>query len=304
MNKDYFGLEKVIDKTKIKYNEPMKKHTTMKVGGPCDVMVLPTTIDEIKLVIDYAKLNDIKWMVLGNGSNVIVRDEGIRGIVIKLTQNYSKIDVNGEYIIAYSGVSVPLVAYYAKKNCLSGFEFACGIPGTIGGAVKMNAGAYDGQMCDIIDSVDYLDEEGNVKTFSKDDLKFSYRHSIFSENKKLIVLAAKFKLVKSEYQEIEKKMNENNLARQTKQPLEYPSAGSVFRRPQGYFVGKLVSDSGLRGVMLGGAQVSEKHTGFIINRDNATAKDILDLIELVIKTVNEKFGVLLKTEVEIIGGEN
>jgi UDP-N-acetylmuramate dehydrogenase len=301
---EYEGLKEVISESKLKYDEPMKKHITMKVGGNCDVLVLPTSVDEIKKVINYAKEKNIKWYVLGNGSNVIVKDEGIRGIVIKLFNNFSGIEEDGEYITALSGTGIPRLSQYAKGKVLTGLEFACGIPGTVGGCVMMNAGAYGSEMSNVVDSVEYLDEDGNIKTFRKDELKFSYRHSIFAENKKLVILSVKFKLDAGNTQEIENKMKENNQARKDKQPLEYPSAGSVFRRPTGYFVGKLVSDAGLRGVMVGGAQVSEKHTGFIVNKSNATCKDVLDLIELVKKTVNEKFGILLETEVEILGGNN
>lgn len=304
MKEEYINLKNVIEESKIRYDELMSRNTTMKVGGPCDALVLPTSIEDIKNVIEYAKSNNIKWRVLGNGSNVIVKDEGVRGIIIKISNNFSEITVDGEYITALSGLSMPKLAHTAKKNLLSGFEFACGIPGTIGGGIKMNAGAYGGELKDVVVSVDCLDEQGNVKTLTNDELHFSYRHSIFSENKNLIILGAKFKLFKSELKLIEDKMNENNLARQTKQPLEYPSAGSVFKRPEGYFVGKLINDSNLKGVSVGGAQVSEKHAGFIVNKDNATCNDILGLIELIKATVNEKFGVLLETEVEIIGGEN
>jgi UDP-N-acetylmuramate dehydrogenase len=295
------SLEDVISKDKIKYNEPMSKHITMKVGGPADIMVFPDTVEEIVSVIKYAKESNIPVKVLGNGSNVIVSDLGIEGIIIKLTCNMSEATVDGEYIIATAGTSMPKVAVVAKQNSLSGFEFACGIPGTIAGGVKMNAGAYSGQLSDVLISCKYLDSDLNLKEIENKDMKFSYRHSIFAENPDYVILEVKLKLHKSNFEEIDKSMKENNLSRKTKQPLEYPSAGSVFRRPVGYFVGKLVQDSGLRGVSVGGAQVSEKHTGFIINRDNATCEDIRNLIKLVQKTVYDKFGIELKTEVEFIG---
>jgi UDP-N-acetylmuramate dehydrogenase len=295
------SLEDVISKDKIRYNEPMSKHTTMKVGGTVDIMVIPNTTDEIIDVIKYAKENNIPVRVLGNGSNVIVSDLGVEGIIIKITCNMSNACVNGEYITAAAGTSMPKIAVIAKQNCLSGFEFACGIPGTIAGGVKMNAGAYGGQLSDVFESCKYLDDELNIKEVKSEDMNYSYRHSIFIENPGYVILEVKLKLNKSNEEEIDKKMKENNLSRKTKQPLEYPSAGSVFRRPEGYFVGKLVQDSNLRGVSVGGAQVSEKHTGFVINKEKATCEDIMNLIKLIQKTVYEKFNVELKTEVEFIG---
>lgn len=295
------SLEDVISKDKIKYNELMSKHTTMKVGGPVDIMVSPNTIEEIVDVIKYAKENNLPVKVIGNGSNVVVSDLGIEGIVIKLTCNMSNAMIDGEHIIAVAGTSMPKVASIAKQNSLSGFEFACGIPGTIAGGVKMNAGAYGGQLEDVFVSCKYLDNELNLKEIESKDMNFSYRHSIFAENPNYIILEVKLKLNKSNIEDIDKKMKENMLSRKTKQPLEYPSAGSVFRRPEGYFVGKLIQDSGLRGVSVGGAQVSEKHTGFVINRENATCEDVRNLIKLIQKTVHEKFNVELKTEVEFIG---
>ncbi len=295
------SLEEVISKDKIKYNEPMSKHTTMKVGGPVDIMVFPNTIDEIIDVIKYAKENKLPVKVLGNGSNVIVSDLGIEGIVIKLTCNMSNALIDGEYVIATAGTSMPKIAVIAKQNSLSGFEFACGIPGTIAGGVKMNAGAYGGQIEDVFVSCKYLDNDLNLKEIENKDMHYSYRHSIFAENPSYIILEVKLKLVKSNFEDIDKKMKENNLSRKTKQPLEYPSAGSVFRRPEGYFVGKLIQDSDLKGFSIGGAQVSEKHTGFIINKENATCEDLRNLIKHIQKTVYDKFNVELKTEVEFIG---
>lgn len=295
------NLEEVISKDKIRYNEPMSRHTTMRVGGPADIMVFPDNIDEIINVIKYARENNLPVKVMGNGSNVIVSDLGIEGIVMKLTSNMSNIIIDGEYIIATAGTSMPKIAVIAKQNLLSGFEFACGIPGTIAGGAKMNAGAYDGQLCDVFVSCKYLDNQLNIKEFENKDMNFSYRHSIFIENSGYVILEVKLKLNKCNLEDIDNKMKENILSRRTKQPLEYPSAGSVFRRPKGYFVGKLIHDSNLRGISIGGAQISEKHTGFIVNKGNATCKDIRNLIKLVQKTVYEKFNVELKTEVEFIG---
>lgn len=295
------SLEEIISKDKIKYNEPMSKHTTMKVGGPADIMVFPNTIDEIIKVIKYARENKLPVKVIGNGSNVIASDLGVEGIIIKLTCNMSNACVSDEYIIASAGTSMPKVASIAKQNSLSGFEFACGIPGTIAGGAKMNAGAYGGQLCDVFVSCKYLDNDLNLKEVENKDMNYSYRHSIFAENPSYIILEVKLKLNKSNVEDIDKKMKENMLSRKTKQPLEYPSAGSVFRRPEGYFVGKLIQDSNLRGFSIGGAQVSEKHTGFVINKENATCEDLRNLIKHIQKTVYDKFNVELKTEVEFIG---
>lgn len=302
MNK-YIGLEKILDKSRIKYNEPMKKHTTVRVGGPCDCLVLPENIDEIKNIILYAKENDIKYYVIGNGSNLLVADEGVKALIIKITNKFSKVEVNGEEIIAYAGASVPYVSLVAKQNSLTGFEFACGIPGTIGGGVRMNAGAYGGEISQIFVEATYLDGKGDINTIKREDMEFSYRHSFFSDNSDSIILSVKFKLQKGNIDEISKKMEENSKSRKEKQPLEYPNFGSVFKRPEGYFVGKLVQDAGLRGYTIGGAQVSQKHTGFIVNKGDATCSDIVALIKHIQKTVYEKYGVSLKTEVVFIEGE-
>lgn len=302
MNK-YDKLEEIVGKDKIKYNQKMSKYTTMRVGGPCDCIVFPDEISKIKEVIDFCKNENITFFVIGNGSNLLVKDEGIHGVVIKLGHRFGKIEIDGEYILAYAGATMPALSQLAKKNSLKGLEFACGIPGTIGGGVKMNAGAYGSQISDILYEVTYMDEKEEIKTIKNKDCSFGYRKSIFTINPNYVILSAKFKLEKGNIDEIENKMRENSLARKTKQPLEYPNFGSVFKRPEGYFVGKLVDDAGLRGYKIGGAQVSTKHTGFIVNVDNATCKDVLDLIEYVQTTVYNKFNVKLTPEVIIIGGD-
>ncbi len=299
----YEGLSHILKEKNIKYDESMKKHTTMQVGGTCDCLVLPESIEEIQKVVSYAKENHIPYYVIGNGSNLLVKDEGIRGLVIKIGPKFSSVAVEDEKIIASSGVGTPRVAQVAKKHALTGLEFACGIPGTVGGCVRMNAGAYGGEMKDVVESVTYLDSDGNIKKILNKDMEFDYRHSVFGNHKDWIILSVTFALKKGDVEEISKLMESNALARRTKQPLEYPNFGSVFKRPTGYFVGKLVQDSGLRGYQIGGAQVSQKHTGFIINTGNATCQDVLDLIRYVQDTVYEKFNVKLQTEVEIIGGE-
>lgn len=303
MENKYMGLERIIKKENIRYNEDMKNHTTMKVGGPCDCLVMPESIEEIEKLVKYAKENNIKYYIIGNGSNLLVLDEGIRGLVIKIANKFCNVEVKDNIIIAQSGVSMPKLAQIAKKNVLSGLEFACGIPGTVGGCVSMNAGAYGSEMVNVVDEVVYIDDMGNINTMLGEDMDFSYRHSIFSDNQDYIILSVKFRLEHGNLDNITKLMNENTTARRTKQPLEYPNFGSVFKRPEGYFVGKLVSDSGLRGKTIGGAQVSTKHTGFMVNIGGATCKDVLELIKYVQDTVYEKFGVYLNTEVKIIGGE-
>lgn len=302
MNK-YDKLEEIVGKDKVKYNEKMSKYTTMRVGGPCDCIVFPDEISKIKEVIDFCKNENITFFVIGNGSNLLVKDEGIHGVVIKLGHRFGKIEIDGEYILAYAGATMPTLSQLAKKNSLKGLEFACGIPGTIGGGVKMNAGAYGSQISDILYEVTYMDEKEEIKTIKNKDCSFGYRKSIFTINPNYVILSAKFKLERGNIDEIENKMKENSLARKAKQPLEYPNFGSVFKRPEGYFVGKLVDDAGLRGYKIGGAQVSTKHTGFIVNVDNATCKDVLDLIGYVQTTVYNKFNVKLTPEVIIIGGD-
>ena len=298
----YKGLEDILDKDSIKYNEPMKKHTTMKVGGLCDCMVEPSSIEEIQKVLEYVKENNIKYYIIGNGSNLLVKDEGVHALIIKIANKFSGFEVNGEYIKAYSGCSVPKLSQIAKENSLSGLEFACGIPGSVGGGIRMNAGAYGSEMVNVVEKVGFLDENGNLKEIDGKDTHFTYRHSMFVDNPQYVVVYAIYKLVKGNKEEISKIMEENMNSRKQKQPIEYPNFGSVFKRPEGYFVGKLVDDCGLKGYKIGGAQVSTKHSGFMINIGDATCKDVLDLIEYVKEKVYEKFNVKLQEEVVILGG--
>ena len=298
----YKGLEEILSKDSIKYNEPMKKHTTMKVGGPCDCMVEPSSIEEIQKVLEYVKENNIKYYIMGNGSNLLVKDEGVHALIIKIANKFSGFEVNGEYIKAYSGCSVPKLSQIAKENSLSGLEFACGIPGSVGGGIRMNAGAYGSEMVNVVEKVGFLDENGNLKEIDGKDAHFTYRHSMFVDNPQYVVVYAIYKLVKGNKEEISKIMEENMNSRKQKQPIEYPNFGSVFKRPEGYFVGKLVDECGLKGYKIGGAQVSTKHSGFMINIGDATCKDVLDLIEYVKEKVYEKFNVKLQEEVVILGG--
>lgn len=296
-------IEEIIDISKIRYNENMKKHTTIRIGGDAKCMVLPTEIDDIIKTVKFAKENDIDYFVIGNGSDLVVADEGIDGIVIKIGSGFDKVEVNGEEITAYAGCTMPKFAQIAKKESLTGFEFACGIPGTIGGGVRMNAGAYGSEIANVVEEITYLDENSNICKIKKEDAKFGYRQSIFGMNKDYIVLSAKFVLKKGNIKDIEEKMKEFTTARKSKQPIEYPNAGSTFKRPEGYFVGKLVQDAGLRGYRVGNMQVSTKHTGFIVNLGDATCKEVKQIIKDIQETVYEKFGVKLETEIQFIGGE-
>ncbi|MCY6371264.1 UDP-N-acetylmuramate dehydrogenase [Clostridium ganghwense] len=294
-------LKNILDDSDIKVNALMKDYTSFKVGGPADFMVTPRKNEQVKELIDLCRNNNIPYFVFGNGSNLIVRDGGFRGIIINLSE-LNEVYVEGEKIVAQSGVLLSSVSKTALKQSLKGLEFASGIPGSIGGAVAMNAGAYQGEISQVIESAVIVDKDGNIKKLSKDQLELSYRMSAILKYG-YIVLEATFKLEKGDHDTIKDKMDDLNRRRREKQPLEYPSAGSTFKRPVGYFAGKLIQDSDLKGTTVGGAEVSTKHSGFIINKSNATAKDILELIEIVQKTVKKKFNVDLNTEVRIIGEE-
>lgn len=283
----------------IKVNEPMKNHISFKVGGPADILLEPSDEKQIIKSIEICKNNNIPYIVIGNGSNLLVRDGGIRGVVIKLSGlNFIKVD--GNYISAGAGVVLKEVSDVALENSLTGFEFASGIPGSVGGAVFMNAGAYDGEMKNIISSVTVLDKEGNILTLEKDELEFGYRTSSV-KTEGYIVISAQFELQLGDKVKIKNRIDELTQKREEKQPLEYASAGSTFKRPEGYFAGKLIQDAGLKGFTIGGAAVSQKHSGFVINTGNATAQDVLDVIKHVQDEVKNQFGVELKTEVRIIG---
>lgn len=300
MKVNYENIENYIDGSKIKYDEPMKRHTTFKLGGNADCLVLPESIEDVKNILTYAKQNVIPLTVIGNGSKLLVKDGGIRGIVIKFGSKFSDIEIDGEYITVFAGMTLPRLAILAKDNLLSGLEFAAGIPGNVGGAVYMNAGAYGSEMANVVVDVTYIDENLEIKTISNEDCKFSYRNSIFRETNN-IILSARLKLNKGNKQEIESLMKQNQESRKAKQPLEYPNAGSTFKRPEGHFVGKLVDDLGLKGYTIGGAQISTKHSGFIINTGDATSKDVLNLIEYIKEKVVEANNVQLEEEVIVLG---
>lgn len=291
-------FENILEKSNIKVNEPMSKHTSFKVGGNADYFVKAQTVEQVVNVKKYAEENNIPLYVIGNGSNILVTDRGIRGIVLKI--DLQKIEINEEEVTVGAGVKVMALAQKLLSEELTGFEELSGIPGTIGGAIRMNAGAYGKEIKDICIQTTYLDENNNIKILKNNEQDFSYRHSIF-EDKKYIILETKLKLEKGKKEEIKGKMEELSAERKEKQPWEYPSAGSTFKRKEGVITAKLIDECGLKGHSIGGAEVSEKHAGFVINKGNATAKDILDLIEYIKKNVYEKFNIEIEEEIEIIG---
>ena len=292
-------IEKGIKKENILIDEPMSLHTSFKVGGKADLFVKIYSIEDINNVLKVSKESNIPLFILGNGTNLLVKDEGFRGIILQIKLEDIKID--GNIAIIGAGVKNAVLSKRLEENSLTGFEFASGIPGTIGGAIKMNAGAYGGEMKDIVLEVTYIDYEGNIHTINNQECEFDYRYSRFFKEK-TIILETKLKLEQGNKEEIENKVKELLKQRKEKQPLEYPNAGSTFKRGEGYITAKLIDDCGLKGYSIGGAQVSKKHAGFIVNKENATAKDILDLIEYVQKIVKEKTSEDIKLEIEIIGG--
>ena len=279
--------------------EPMSRHTTFRTGGPADLLVQPEA-EQIAPILEVCRNEEIPWTVIGNGSNLLVGDGGIRGVVLEIGKQMSDVVIEGTVITAGAGAMLSSIASRAAAAELTGMEFASGIPGSLGGAVVMNAGAYGGEMKDILQKVTVLTPDGTVQTLSVEELELSYRHSIIPE-KGYLVISAVLKLQPGHADEIQSIMDDLKEKRVSKQPLEYPSAGSTFKRPEGYFAGKLIQDAGLRGFRVGGALVSEKHCGFIINRDQATSTDICQLMQQVSEIVYEKFGVRLEPEVKKIG---
>lgn len=283
----------------ILFNEPLKQYTYTKVGGAADYLAFPRNQYELKRIVTFANAQEIPWMVLGNSSNIIVRDSGIEGFVI-MFDHFHDVRVNGYVIESEAGAKLIDVTHVARYHSLTGFEFACGIPGSIGGAVYMNAGAYGGEIAHILQSCKVLTPEGEIKTLTAEELAFGYRHSKIQETGD-VVISAKFALAPGNYDQIDQEMARLTHLRELKQPLEYPSCGSVFKRPVGHFAGQLISEAGLKGHRIGGVEVSEKHAGFMINVDHGTAKDYEDLIAHVIATVEKSAGVTLEREVRIIG---
>lgn len=281
-------------------DEPMKQHTTFRIGGRADYFVSPTETEQIRKVIELCRQENMPWYVIGNGSNLLVSDHGFRGVIIRLFKNYAGLRIEGEQIFVQAGALLSRTANAALQEGLTGFEFVAGIPGTIGGAMVMNAGAYGGEMKDITESVTVLTPEGELLTLKREELEMGYRTSLIAR-KGYLVLEAVLKLTRGNQEQIKEKMADLRQRRISKQPLEYPSAGSTFKRPQGYFAGKLIMDAGLRGFQVGGAQVSEKHCGFVVNTGDATAEDVLELIRQVSAKVRALEGVTLEPEVRLLG---
>lgn len=293
--KKFYKEENIIE------DAQMKNHVYFKVGGPADILLIPETKEQVVKSIEVCRNNNIPFYIVGNGSNILVRDGGMRGVVIKLGK-VKNISVDGDRVNAECGSLLKDVSSVGLSNSLTGFEFACGIPGTVGGAVFMNAGAYHGEIADVIEYADVIDTKGNIITLNKEELELGYRSSAVMK-KGYVVLSAIFKLQSGEEEKIKERVDDLTFMRESKQPLEYPSAGSTFKRPEGYFAGKLIQDAGLKGFTLGGAAVSDKHSGFVINKNGATAKDIIELINHIQDEVKNQFGVELHPEVRIIGEE-
>ena len=292
-----------IDRERIIEEAPMDRYTSFRAGGKASVLVIVENVEELKKLLKAVKATSLNSLFLGSGSNILIKDSGFSGVVIKLGEGFNTITVEGEEVTALAGAKLSSVARAALDNSLAGFEFASGIPGSIGGGIFMNAGAYGGELKDIVVSVNALSVDGEREyTLTGEELKFGYRHSIFHDSKD-IVLSATFKLEKGNAEEIDATMRELMEKRNTKQPVQLPSAGSFFKRPEGHFAGKLVEDAGLKGLSVGQAQVSPLHAGFIVNNGGATATEIVELMHLVQNTVYDKFGVKLEPEVRIIGDE-
>ena len=298
------NIDKIIDllnKVGVEFlkDAPMKNYTTFRIGGPADLLITTKTTNELRSILEILRSEDMPWMLLGNGSNLLVRDEGLKMAMIRLSGDFKGVELNENTVTCGAGVTLSKLCTFAHSNALSGLEFAFGIPGTVGGAVYMNAGAYGGEMKDVLLDVTYLTESGEICTKRAEELSLSYRHSLFKETGDIILFAS-FKLSKDCKEDIKARMDDFMNRRVTKQPLEYPSAGSVFKRPEGAFAGALIEQCNFKGYSIGGAQVSEKHSGFIVNRGEATCSDVLSLISEIQETVREKTGFELEREIILI----
>lgn len=300
MNSFYEQLCQAVDMSRVIKDEPMKKHTTFRVGGPADYFVCAKSVREVQDVVKLCKKYEVPYYVIGNGSNLLVGDKGYRGLILQIAKEMNDVTIEENFVYAKAGALLSKIGNAALEAELTGFEFGAGIPGTLGGAVVMNAGAYGGELKDVLKEATVLDLEGNVVTLTNEQLEFGYRTSVVAKQG-YIVLEAVLELKKGTKSAIKERMDELRLQRTSKQPLEYPSAGSTFKRPEGYFAGKLIQDANLRGFQVGGAQVSEKHCGFVINKDGATAADIVELMDCVTERVEEIFGVTLEQEVKKVG---
>ena len=293
-------LINITGKDNVRINEPMKNHTTFKIGGPAQYYVTPESVTQIQEVVSLCRDMNIPLHVIGNGSNILVGDDGVDGVVLALFNTFSDYEIKDNVITAQAGMSLIKLAVIALREGLTGLEFASGIPGSVGGAVYMNAGAYDGQMKDVVTSETVLDEAGNIRILGRDELDMGYRTSAVAKHN-MIVLQVIIELKTGDKEQIKDRMNQLSELRKQKQPLEYPSAGSTFKRPEGYFAGKLIADAGLKGYSIGGAAVSEKHAGFVVNMGGATAKDVVELTDYIKKRIIEQFGVTLELEIKKIG---
>ncbi len=293
-------LINITGKDNVRINEPMKNHTTFKIGGPAQYYVTPESVTQIQEVVSLCRDMNIPLHVIGNGSNILVGDDGVDGVVLALFNTFSDYEIKDNVITAQAGMSLIKLSVIALREGLTGLEFASGIPGSVGGAVYMNAGAYDGQMKDVVTSVTVLDEAGNIRILGRNELDMGYRTSAVAKHN-MIVLQVIIELKAGDKEQIKDRMNQLSELRKQKQPLEYPSAGSTFKRPEGYFAGKLIADAGLKGYSIGGAAVSEKHAGFVVNMGGATAKDVVELTDYIKKRIIEQFGVTLELEIKKIG---
>lgn len=294
------NIEEIVQNSEVLYNEPLRKYSFTKTGGNAEVLVKLTNEQDLQNVIKYSNENNIELTILGNGSNVLISDNGIAGIVA-ITSDMNKIELlDGDIISCYAGLTLKELTDFCIENSLTNLEFSCGIPGSVGGAIFMNAGAYGGEMKEVVQKVEVFTKTGEKKIYTNEQMEFSYRHSVIQETKE-IISKVYFQMKKGNKEEIIAKVEELNKMRLDKQPLEYPSCGSVFKRPEGYFAGKLIQDAGLQGLTVGGVQVSKKHAGFMVNIDSATCEDYKNLIKEVQKKVLEDSGVELECEVKILG---
>ena len=296
----YEELKRNIDETRIWMDEPMSKHTSFKIGGAASILANVVSHDEISHIINTARAKDVPYYIVGNGSNLLVSDKGIKGIVIKIADNLTDVKIEGNRVTASAGILLSKLAHTISEQELTGFEFASGIPGTLGGAICMNAGAYDGEMKNCVTAVKVLAEDGKIYKYTNEEMDFGYRKSRVQKDN-LIVLEVEMEFEKGSKDEILSYTKNLNQRRSDRQPLHLPNAGSTFKRPVGHFAGKLIDDAGLRGVRVGGAQVSEKHCGFVVNAGEATAKDVMELMSVVKKVVKDKYDVLLEPEVRMVG---
>ncbi|MBD5105499.1 MAG: UDP-N-acetylmuramate dehydrogenase [Lachnospiraceae bacterium] len=296
----YEYLTEVLGRENVLEQEPMRRHTTFQVGGEAEYFAKIQEKSQLITIMDYLRKTEQPYFVLGNGSNILVSDKGYEGVILDLSAGLKNIEIEGKRVTAEAGALLSTVAVRACEADLAGFEFAAGIPGTIGGAIVMNAGAYDGEMKQVVESVTVLGGDGEIMVLDNETMEFGYRSSII-KNRPFIVMETVLRLEEGDKEQIKGRMEELNKRRREKQPLNYPSAGSTFKRPEGHFAGKLIMDAGLRGFRIGGARVSEKHCGFVINEGNATATDVADVIDEVIERVRDKFGVTLETEIIKLG---